>query len=51
MVKMAPHESFGELPPEWVQDRKGGGVEGMEGNLNGNHLRVTPGLCLEDRTN
>jgi hypothetical protein len=38
---------------QWVRDRKGKGVEVMEGNLNGNHLRLIPipGLCLEDRTN
>jgi hypothetical protein len=35
MVKMS-HESFKKVPPEWVRDRKGGGVEG---NLNGNYLR------------
>ena len=23
MVKMAPHESFGKVPPEGLQDRKG----------------------------
>ena len=28
-----------------------GGEEGMEGKLNGNFLRLIPGLCLEDRTN
>ena len=27
------------LPAE-LRDRKGGGVEGMEGKLNGNHLRL-----------
>ena len=27
-VKMVPHESYGELPPEQVQDRKVGGDEG-----------------------
>ena len=32
-------------------ERKVGGVGGMEGKLNGNHLRLIPGLCLEDRTN
>ena len=36
MVKTAPHESFGEVSPERVLDRKGGR---MEGDLNGNHLR------------
>ena len=30
MVKTAPPESFGEAPPERVQDRKGRGLEGME---------------------
>ena len=34
-----------------MQDRKKGGVEGMEGKLNGNHLRLITGLCLEDRMN
>jgi hypothetical protein len=28
--------SFEKLPPEWVQDRKGRVVEGMERKLNGN---------------
>ena len=28
-----------------------GGVEAMEGKLNGNHLRLIPGLCLEDKIN
>jgi hypothetical protein len=31
--------------------QEGGGVEGMEGNLNRNHLRSIPGLCVEDRIN
>ena len=43
-VKTVSHESFGEVPPERVQDRKG---EGVEGNLNGNHLRLIPGLYRE----
>ena len=46
-IKIAPHESFGKVPPYMVQDRKGGGVEGMERKLNGNHLMLIPGLCLE----
>ena len=45
MVKTAPCDCFGEVPPEWVQGRKGGE---MEGKLNGNHLRLIPGLRLED---
>jgi hypothetical protein len=48
---MAPHDKIQEVPPDWVQDKKGGGVEGMEGKLNGNHLRLIPELCLEDRMN
>ena len=42
-VKMAPHESYEEVPKERVQNRKG-----MEGNLNRNHLRLISGLFLED---
>ena len=38
MVKMTPHDNFGKVPPEWVRDRKGGG---MEGKLNRNHLRLS----------
>ena len=34
-----------------LQDRKGGGVEGMEEKINGNYLMLIPGLCLEDKTN
>ena len=44
-------EIFGKVPPEWVQDRKEGGVERTGGKFNGNHLRLIPGLCLEDRFN
>jgi hypothetical protein len=51
MVKTAPHNRFRRVPPKWVQNRKEGGVEGMEGKLNGNYLRLIPGLCLENRTN
>ena len=40
-VKTAPRDGFGKVPPEWVQDRSGGG---MEGKLNGNNLRFIPGL-------
>ena len=29
MVKTVPCESFGKVPPDWVQDRKMEGVEGM----------------------
>ena len=47
-VKMVPHERFLKVLPGGLQDRK---VEGMEGKLNGNHPRLTPRLCLEDRTN
>ena len=50
-VKMVPCDSFGKAPPEWVRDWKVGEVEGMEGKLNGNHPRLIPGLCLENRTN
>ena len=35
-IKMVPGKSFRKVPPKWKQDRKGGGVEGK---LNGNHLR------------
>ena len=38
------------LPGE-LQDRKGGGEERMEEELNRNYLRLIAGLCLEDRTN
>ena len=31
--------------------QEGRGVEGMERKLNGNHLRLILGLCLEERTN
>ena len=47
-VKMAPHESFGKAPPEWLQDRKTGG---MEGKWHLNCLRLIPGLGLGDITN
>ena len=30
----APHGSFRYMPPGWAQDRKRGGMEGMEGKLN-----------------
>ena len=36
------------MSPEGVRDKKGGG---SEGRLNVNHLRLIPGLFLEDRTN
>jgi hypothetical protein len=29
-VKMAPCDRFGRVQSEWMQDRKGGGVEEME---------------------
>ena len=32
-------------------EAKMGGMEGMEGTLNENHLRLIPGLCLEDKVN
>ena len=48
MVKMAPCESFGKVPPEGCKTGRG---VGMEGKLNGNHLRLILGLCLEDRMN
>ena len=51
MVKMEPHESFGKVPSEEMRDRKGKGVERMEEKLNGNHLKLITGLCLEDRMN
>jgi hypothetical protein len=34
-----------------LRERKVEGEEGMEVKLNGNYLRLIPGLCLEDRTN
>ena len=40
MVKTALQESFGELLPE----REGGSSGWMEGNFNGNHMRLVPGL-------
>jgi hypothetical protein len=51
MVKTVPCDSIGKFPPEWTRDREGGSEAGMEGKLNGNHLRLIPGLYLEDRTN
>jgi hypothetical protein len=33
------------------RNRKKGEVEGMEGKLNGNYVRLIPRLCLEDRMN
>ena len=30
---------------------EGGGVEGKDRKLNGSHLRLIQGLCLEDRMN
>jgi hypothetical protein len=33
-----------------LRERKVGGEEGMERKLNGNYLRLIPGLCLEDKT-
>ena len=36
---MASRESFGETSPDRVRERKGRGVEGLEANLNGNHLK------------
>ena len=50
-VKTALRESFGKVPPVEVGDRKGGGVGGMGRKLNGNHLKLIPGLCPEDRMN
>ena len=35
------------MPSGWVQDRKRGGVQDMEGKLNGNYLKVIPRLCLK----
>ena len=46
-VNMSSCEKFGKLPPECVRDRKGGGLEDMIRKLNGNHLRLIPGLYLE----
>ena len=43
MVKIVPCESFGKVSPKQVQDRKGRGVEGLEGKLNGNHQRLISG--------
>ena len=31
--------------------KRKGLVEGMEGKLNGNYLKLIPGLCLEERMN
>jgi hypothetical protein len=47
-VKTAPHEHFGKVPPKGIQGREG---EGVEGKLNGNHQRLIPGLCLDNRMN
>ena len=44
-------ENFLKVPPGQLHDSKEGKVEGMNGKLNKNHLRLIPGLCLEDRTN
>ena len=46
MVKMVPCDRFRRVPPEWVRNRKGGGVERMEGKLNGSHLRCSPDINL-----
>ena len=51
MVKMAPFENFRKVPLEQVRDMKREGVEGLEGKLNGNRLRLIPGLCLDNRMN
>ena len=50
-IKMAPRDSFGSEPQGRVQDRHRGGVEGREGKLNVNYLRLIPALCLEDKKN
>ena len=41
-IKTVPCDSFEKLPPEWVQDRKEGGVEGMKEKLKGNRVRLIP---------
>ena len=40
MVKMVPRDGFRKVTPEWVRDRMGRRVEGMEGKLNENHLKI-----------
>ena len=50
-IKTVPRDSFGKVPPEWMQDGKAGGMERMDEKLYDNHLWLIPALCLEDRTN
>jgi hypothetical protein len=45
---MAPCGNFLKVPPGGCEIGRG---EGMEGKLNGNYLRLIPGLCVEDRMN
>ena len=45
-LKAAPHLSFRKVPTGWLRDRE----ERME-ELNGNRLRLIPGLCIGDKTN
>ena len=51
MIKMGKRESFGKVPLEGSAKQEGRGVQGMERKLIRNHLRLMPGLSLEDRTN
>ena len=50
MVEMVSHESFLKSATRGLGE-EGGEEEGMEGKLNGNYLRLIPGLGLEDRMN
>ena len=50
MVKMASHEFLKSAIRE-VRGCKTGRGEGRRETLNGNYLRLIPGLCLENRRN
>ena len=42
---------FWKIPTRVGVREEGGGVKGDGGKMNGHHLRLIPGLCLEDRMN
>ena len=50
---MASLKSFWKVPSHQgvVKEQVGKGEGGEEGKLNGNYLKLIPGLCLEDRMN
>ena len=49
MVRQCHITVSDKCQPGHVQDRKKGRLEGMEGKLNGNYLRLIPELCLETK--